>query len=130
MSPPRHPRRAASTRPGRDPRHRRPLQADQTDRPSLVRVTGNAGPHRPRSRADDGRGVRPRPRRRPADRPPRPRPAPSGGSAVTSEAPDPWPAIDELASMLNDLAGQVLTHTTQLQPLTPARPNAQAGNAA
>jgi hypothetical protein len=49
---------------------------------------------------------------------------------VTSEAPDPWPAIDELASMLNDLAGQVLTHTTQLQHLTPTRQNTQAGNAA
>jgi len=49
---------------------------------------------------------------------------------VTAEAPDPWPAIDELANMLNDLAGQVLTHTTQLQHLTPAQQNPQAGNAA
>ena len=44
--------------------------------------------------------------------------------------PDPWPAINELASMLNDLAGQVLTHTTQLQHLTRAQQNPPAGNAA
>jgi len=49
---------------------------------------------------------------------------------VTVEVPDPWPAIDELASMLNDLAGQVLTHTTQLQHLTPAQQVTPAGNAA
>lgn len=44
--------------------------------------------------------------------------------------PDPWPAIDELATMLNDLAGQVLAHTKQLGQLNPAQPGAQAGNAA
>jgi len=49
---------------------------------------------------------------------------------VTAEVPDPWPAIDELASMLNDLAGQVLGHTTQLHQLTPAQQNAPGGNAA
>jgi hypothetical protein len=49
---------------------------------------------------------------------------------MNNTGPDPWPALDELASMLNDLAGQVLTHTTQLQHLTPAQQNAQAGNAA
>jgi hypothetical protein len=48
---------------------------------------------------------------------------------VTDGSPDPWPAIDELASMLNDLAGQVLTHTTQLQHLTPVQQNTPAGNA-
>jgi type IV secretory pathway TraG/TraD family ATPase VirD4 len=51
----------------------------------------------------DGRDVRPRPRRRPAHRPPWPGPAPPQRPTVTGEVPDRWPAIDELASMLNDL---------------------------
>jgi hypothetical protein len=48
---------------------------------------------------------------------------------MTSPAPDPWPAIDELAGMLNDLAGQVAAHTTQLgQPS--GQPSARGGTAA
>ena len=37
---------------------------------------------------------------------------------ITS-APDPWPALDALANMINDLAGTVVAHTKQLQQLTP-----------
>lgn len=40
---------------------------------------------------------------------------------------DPWPAIDELAGMVNDLTNTVVTHTKQLQKL--ALPAPVAGNA-
>lgn len=42
-------------------------------------------------------------------------------------SPDPWPALDELANMINDLAGTVVAHTKQLQQLTPK--SAPAGTA-
>ncbi|HET9650215.1 MAG TPA: hypothetical protein VFP34_18570 [Microlunatus sp.] len=48
---------------------------------------------------------------------------------MNNTGPDPWPALDELASMLNDLAGQVLAHTKQFQQLTPAQHHSNAGNA-
>lgn len=41
---------------------------------------------------------------------------------MRAPAPDPWPAIEELAGMLNDLAGQVLAHTKRLQRITLAQP--------
>ena len=39
---------------------------------------------------------------------------------------DPWPAIDELASMLNDVATQVLAHGKRLEKLDPAQPSGPA----
>lgn len=38
---------------------------------------------------------------------------------MTATTPDPWPALDELASMINDLASTAVAHTKQLQQLTP-----------
>lgn len=38
---------------------------------------------------------------------------------MTTTTPDPWPALDELASMINDLAGTVVAHTKQLQQFAP-----------
>ena len=46
---------------------------------------------------------------------------------MTTTTPDPWPALDELATMINDLAGTVVAHTKQLQQLTPK--SAPAGTA-
>lgn len=46
---------------------------------------------------------------------------------MTTTTPDPWPALDELASMINDLASTVGAHTKQLQQLTPI--SAPAGTA-
>ncbi len=40
---------------------------------------------------------------------------------------DPWPAIDELAGMVNDLTNTVVAHTKQLQQSAPPAP--AAGNA-
>lgn len=39
-----------------------------------------------------------------------------------AETPDPWPAIDAMASMINDLASTVATHTKQLQQASPKAP--------
>lgn len=47
---------------------------------------------------------------------------------MTTETPDPWPAIDAMASMINDLASTVVAHTKQLQQTSP-RPS-PAGTAA
>ena len=41
---------------------------------------------------------------------------------MTTPTPDPWPALDELASMINDIATTVVAHTKQLQQLTPKPP--------
>ena len=50
---------------------------------------------------------------------------------TTPPAPDPWPALDELASLINDVATQVLTHTKQLERLTAAaQPGKTAASAA
>lgn len=38
---------------------------------------------------------------------------------MTTTTPDPWPALDELAAMINDLASTVVAHTKQLQQLNP-----------
>jgi hypothetical protein len=45
-----------------------------------------------------------------------------------TETPDPWPAIDAMASMINDLASTVVAHTKQLQQTSPTAPT--AGSAA
>lgn len=42
---------------------------------------------------------------------------------TTPPDPDPWPALDELASMINDLATQVLAHTKQLDRLARQKPS-------
>jgi hypothetical protein len=39
---------------------------------------------------------------------------------MTTADPDPWPAIDELAHTINDLATEVAAHSKQLQRLAPA----------
>ena len=38
------------------------------------------------------------------------------------ETPDPWPAIDAMASMINDLASTVVAHTKQLQQVSSKAP--------
>ena len=46
-----------------------------------------------------------------------------------SDATDPWPAIDELANLVNNLASRVAAHTSQLQRLAPP-PGGSGSNAA